>query len=131
MKTTVIIEKASDGTFAAYADKSIDNFLPAGYGDTVEAALEDFGVSIEEMNEIREEEGKKPLSPVFEYRYDIESFFNYFPYLNVSQVGKKAGINPSLMRQYAKGLTKAGQKQYDKIRNTIRAMATELSATTL
>ncbi len=34
MKVTVIIEKAKDGTFAAYADKSIDNFLPAGYGAT-------------------------------------------------------------------------------------------------
>lgn len=131
MKVTVIIEKATDGTFAAYADKSIDNFLPAGYGATVEAALEDFKICIEEMNEIREEENKKSITPTYEYRYDIESFFNYFPYLNVSQVAKKAGINPSLMRQYAKGLTKAGQKQYDKIRNTIRAMANELSVATL
>ena len=66
MKITVIIEKAKDGTFAAYADKSIDNFLPAGYGATEEEAFEDFKICIEEMNEIRKEENKECITPTYE-----------------------------------------------------------------
>lgn len=67
MNKTVIIERASDGRFAAYTDGTIDGFLAAGYGESVADTLEDFRVSIEEMNEIRTEEGNNTLHPKFDY----------------------------------------------------------------
>lgn len=130
MKIEVIIERSSDGLFAAYAEECIGNHGLAGYGDSVEEALEDFNVSVTEMNEMRAEEGLPPVDVEISPKYDIESFFDRFPYLNVSRIAERAGINASLMRQYASGTTKAGQKQYDKIRKAIKAIATELSAAT-
>lgn len=128
MKIEVIVEKSTDGLFAAYSETAIGNFTPAGYGHSVEEALKDFEVSIDDMNAIRIEEGLSPIQGIeLEKRYDIESFFNKFDFLNISKLAERAGINPSLMRQYASGLTKAGQKQYDKIRIAIANIAYDLS----
>lgn len=130
MKTEVIIERGSDGLYAAYTEEMFDNFGLAGYGDSVEEALEDFNVSVSEMNEMRLEEGLPPLQIEIVPKYDIESFFNRFPYLNISKIAERAGINSSLMRQYASGITKAGQKQYEKLRAAVNSIANELSIAT-
>lgn len=130
MKLEVIIERSSDGLFAVYAGKSVDNFGLAGYGDSVAEALDDFNVAVSEMNEDRVRDGKEPLEIEIMPKYDIESFFNRFPYLNISRVAERAGINPSLMRQYVSGVAKAGQKQYDKIRVAVCKIAEELSVAT-
>lgn len=130
MKLEVIIERSSDGLFSAYAEECVGSHGLAGYGDSVAEALEDFQVSIQEMNDMRKEEGLIPVDIEITPKYDIESFFNRFPYLNVSRVADIAGINSSLMRQYASGITKAGQKQYDKIRKAVKSIAQELSAAT-
>lgn len=130
MRIEVIIERSRDGLFAAYAEEVIGKHGLAGYGDSVNEALEDFAISVTEMNEMRAEEGLEPVQIEIIPKYDIESFFNRFPYLNVSKVAERAGINSSLMRQYASGITKAGQKQYDKIRTAIGSIAKELSVAT-
>lgn len=130
MKVEVIIERSSDGLFAAYSEEVIDNFGLAGYGDSVEEAIEDFQVSVDEMNETRQQEGLPSLCIEIVPKYDIESFFNRFSYLNISRVAERAGINSSLMRQYASGVTKAGQKQYEKIRKAISCIAEELATAT-
>lgn len=129
-KIEVIIERSSDGLFAAYAEEMIGNFGLAGYGDSVEEALEDFQVSVDEMNEFRQQDGLPVVNVEIIPKYDIESFFDRFNYLNISRVAEKAGINPSLMRQYASGVVKAGQKQYDKIRNAVSCIAQELTTAT-
>ena len=41
-----------------------------------------------------------------------------------------AGINSSLLRQYASGAAMAGEKQYNKIKDCINRIAHELSAAT-
>ena len=62
--------------------------------------------------------------------YDMQSFFDYFSFLNVTKVAELAGINPSLMRQYTSGVTKKKKKQYDKIRVAVERISKELSAAT-
>ena len=129
MKTTINIERSED-LFTAYATDSVDGYTPAGYGQSVEEAIADLNVCIAEMNELRAQENLPPFPSELDFRYDIESFFNKFSYLIISKVAQLAGINPSLMRQYASGLTKAGQKQYDKIRTAVNCIVRELSAAT-
>jgi hypothetical protein len=51
----------------------------------------------------------------FEYKYDLRSFFNYFSFLNISEVAKRAGINTSLMHQYTSGVKNAGEKTYERL----------------
>ena len=78
----------------------------------------------------RRSKGKDVPELEFTYKYDMQSFFDYFSFLNVTKVAELAGINPSLMRQYTSGVTNAGQKQYDKIRVAVERISKELSAAT-
>jgi len=130
MKVTVIIEKAKDGYYSCYVEDDLPGFGLSGFGESAEAAKEDMLKSYQEMKEIQAEEGKEVPELEFTYKYDMQSFFDYFSFLNVTKVAELAGINPSLMRQYTSGVTNAGQKQYDKIRVAVERISKELSAAT-
>jgi len=127
MKVKVTIEKSSDGTYSAYMEDIFEDFGLAGYGKSAREAIEDFYSSLSETKELLEKRGRIMPELSFSFSYDLQSFFSYFSYLNISKVGEKSGISPSLMRQYASGSAKASQKQYDKIRNSIHSIIHELS----
>ena len=107
MKVTVIMEKASDGYYSCFVEEDLPGFGLAGYGDTAEAAKEDMLKAYEEIKEMQTEEDKEVPELEFTYKYDMQSFFNYFSFLNVTKVAELAGINASLMRQYTSGVTAA------------------------
>ena len=130
MNVTVIIEKAKDGYYSCYVEDDLPGFGLSGFGESAEAAKEDMLKAYQELKEIQAEEGKEVPELEFTYKYDMQSFFDYFSFLNVSKVAELAGINPSLMRQYTSGVANAGQKQYDKIRVAIGKISKELSAAT-
>ena len=124
------MEKAKDGNYSCYVDDDLPGFGLAGFGETAEAAKEDMLEAYEEIKELQAKEGKAVPELEFTYKYDMQSFFDYFSFLNVSRVAELAGINPSLMRQYTSGVANAGQKQYDKIRVAVGKISRELSAAT-
>ena len=130
MKILAIIEKGADGLYSIYSDDMLLNHGLGGYGSSVEEAKADFFESIKEAKEMIIEEGKvlpdgaDAIDVVF--KYDLQSFFNYFSFLNISKIAEVAGINPSLMRQYASGVANVGEKQYDKIRIAIKKIGNEL-----
>jgi len=130
MKVTVIIEKAKDGYYSCYVEDDLPGFGLSGFGESAEAAKEDMLKAYQEIKEIQAEEGKEVPELEFTYKYDMQSFFDYFSFLNVTKVAELAGINPSLMRQYTSGVANAGQKQYDKIRVAVERISKELSAAT-
>ena len=111
MKVTVIIEKAKDGYYSCYVEDDLPGFGLSGFGESAEAAKEDMLKSYQEMKEIQAEEGKEVPELEFTYKYDMQSFFDYFSFLNVTKVAELAGINPALMRKYTSGVDNAGQKQ--------------------
>ena len=124
------MEKAKDGYYSCYVEEDLPGFGLSGFGKTAEEAKRDMLKSYEEIKEMEHSEGKKAPELEFVYKYDMQSFFDYFSFLNVTKVAELAGINPSLMRQYTSGVTNAGQKQYDKIRSAVEKIAKELSAAT-
>lgn len=63
----------------------------------------------------------------FSYQYDLASFFEVFKQLKISSIAEMAGLNPSLVRQYAKGLAFASDKQVAKIQTAIKKLSEELS----
>lgn len=130
MKATVIIEKAKDGYYSCYVEDDLPGFGLSGFGETAEEAKKDMLKAYQEIKEIQAEEGKKVPVLEFTYKYDMQSFFDYFSFLNVTKIAELSGINPSLMRQYTSGVANAGQKQYDKIRVAIGKISKELSAAT-
>ena len=127
MKATVIVEKNPDGTYSAYMEEDMPDFGLAGYGNSAKEAIDDFYAAVDETAQYMQSNGKEMPELIFSFLYDLQSFFSYFSYLNISKVGEKSGISPSLMRQYASGASKAGPKQYEKIRRTIGEMVSELS----
>ena len=66
-----------------------------------------------------------------EYKYDLQSFFNYFEWINISKFAKYAGINESKMRQYKIGAAYAGEKTKEKILVAIQKMSADLAAVSL
>lgn len=127
MKAKVTVEKSADGSYAAFMEDDMPDFGLAGYGETAKEAIDDFRVSVDETKEYLSSQGKDMPDLEFEFHYDLKSFFSYFSYLNISKVGEKSGISPSLMRQYVSGSSQASERQYDKIRHTIKEMVHELS----
>ena len=85
---------------------------------------------LEDALEDLREQGKEVGAVEFTYKYDMQSFFDYFSFLNISEVGRRAGINPSLMRQYATGAKIAGEKTYGKLSAFMSHITEELKAAT-
>ena len=130
MKATIVIEKGTDGMYSCYMRDEMEHFGLSGYGTSVEEAKSDLLAAYEEIKALEQEEGRDVPELQFVYKYDIQSFFNYFSFLNVSKVAERAGINPSLMRQYTSGTANAGQRQYEKLRAAVRGFAKEFSLAT-
>ena len=130
MEVTAIMEKSKDGLYSCYVEEELPGFGLSGFGSTAEEAKEDMMKVYEEMKSMFEEEGKSMPELHITYKYDLQSFFDYFSFLNVSKVAELAGINPSLMRQYTSGTANAGQKQYDKVKSAVRKISKELAAAT-
>lgn len=124
------MEKATDGYYSCYVDEELPGFGLMGHGDTAEEAKKDMLTAYEEIKEVFREEGKQVPELEFVYKYDMQAFFNYFSFLNITKIGEMAGINSSLLRQYASGAAMAGQKQYDKIKDCISRITRELSTAT-
>jgi predicted RNase H-like HicB family nuclease len=130
MKTTALIERGKDGTFGIFTPDIEHTII--GDGNTVEEAKADFENSVEEMILSYTETGRKipdELKDIqFVYKYDIASMFNYYNWINVSQFARKAGINPSLMRQYRMGKTYISESQIGKIESALHSLGNELAA---
>lgn len=120
VKAVVTIEKGSDGFF--WCRTEIGNGGYNGCGKTVEAAKEDLALCMEDAREAGDLQDGIDL----EYKYDLQSFFNYFSYFNINEVARRAGINPSLLRQYSSGCKKAGEKTYERLSDCFRSIKKDL-----
>lgn len=130
MKVNVIFEMAKDGGCSCYMADEVPGVGLTGYGNSPHEAKADLLQAYREINSLFVEQGREPVELEFVYHYDMKSFFEYFDFLNVSRVARRAGINPSLMRKYTSGVANAGEGQYLKLHNAIQQMAAELSAAT-
>jgi len=97
-----------------------------GSGATVAEAKADFENSVTEVLAYYAETGE-PLPEelqgvTFEYKYDTASVFNELECINITKFAKLAGIYPSTMRQYARGLAYISEKQAQKIENALHSL---------
>lgn len=126
-KVTIQVEKGKqEKNFSCFMVEELPDFALAGYGNTAKQAIEDMYVAQKEIKEILEEEGKKMPELEFVFRFDIGSFFDYYSYLNMSGVAKKAGVNASLMRQYAMGIHEPSQKRKQQILDCLHQISQEM-----
>lgn len=126
MKVTVIIEKASDGWFSCYMEEDVRGMGLTGSGESAAEAKADMLEAYEEIKAMTKDEGMEAPDLEFTYKYDMVSFFNYFDVINISKLAEKAGMNSSLLRRYSKGITRASQKQYERIEQAVKEIGSEL-----
>lgn len=108
-----IIEKGESDGYCIYAANGEPLFAN---GMTEKEAKDDFFSLVPEQAEyIKEKTGSYPewysKDMEIEFRYDMTAFFEAFPFINATELAKAIGINPSLMRRYKSGISKAGEKQ--------------------
>ena len=129
MSTVVVtIAQAADGTYWCHTEQDVYGGGLNGAGKTVKEAKDDLMLCLEEARQDYVERGGEPYPVEFRYQYDLQSFFEYFSFLNVTDIAKRAGINPSLMRQYSRGIKNAGEKTYSRLSKCISNITQELSA---
>ena len=128
-KAVIIIEKGLDGGYSVFPSDDIQSAI-IGDGETVEEAKADFLNSFEEVVRFLKEDGlpipEDMQDVVFEFRYDLSSLFNYFSFINVTQLAKALGINPSLMRQYKSGNTYISEQQINRIEEGIHRLGKQM-----
>lgn len=131
MKTTALIEKDDYG-YGIFTPELKTTII--GEGKSVTEAKEDFFNSYKEVLECCEEAGDVPDELVgleFEFKYDISSLFNEFPFINATKFAQYIGISPSLMRHYKVGDTYISEAQAKKIESGLRQCAEKLLAVNL
>ncbi len=62
----------------------------------------------------------------FEVVYDLTSFFENHSYLNITEIAKRADINPGLMRQYTSGIKFPSEDRVKIIEKAIKEIGKEL-----
>lgn len=129
-KIKVIVEQAKDGSFWCHTEDGIGRVGLNSCGETVAAAKQDLMDCLALAKVDAKENGEVFPDVEFEYKYDLQSFFNYFSFLNVSEIAKRAGVNPSLMRQYSKGIKQAGEKTYERLAHCMNEIKKDLVAAT-
>ena len=133
MKILAIVEKNDNGFYQISCEQDLKGFHFGGFGNSVEEAKADFMESIDEALEMIAENSQEVPSEEIQvvFKYDLESFFNYFDWINVTQLARIAGINESKMRQYKAGLAFASDRTARKIMTTVHRIGAELQSAVL
>ncbi len=124
----LIIERNDGHYWGRIEDKG---FMPTGQGKTIDALMENVKESIKDYLDHEGKNDKKwnriNLDKiVFDLHYDVEAFFEEFDYLKITSIARKAGINESLLRQYATGSKYPSADQVKKIETSIHELAGKL-----
>lgn len=130
---SVIVEPGKDGFGVTFKTIGLENIT--SFGETLEEAKENAKDAIEEMIAYYKETGQE-LNEIlknyekgkvkFRYSYLLKYYFKEFAYLNVTKLAATMGINPSLLRQYDKGIAKASEEKFLEIRNGLKKVGKEL-----
>ena len=116
---TFYIEKV-EGGYTGYAK----DFSILTEGDTIK---EVYANAREALAEQCEETGENPADFDVVFHYDIPTFFEVYPVVNVSALGKLVGMNNSLISQYISGKKIPGPKQRLRIESGIHRLGHELA----
>ncbi len=133
MKINIIIEKGKNEFWGRIEGFE---FLPVTTGANIAEIEENLRMLIADYIE-HEGQNDKRWKQVdagkitFDLHYDLRAFFDEYKFLNVSSIADLAGINPSLVRQYAKGIKYPSTAQAKKVEAVIHDLAKKLNRVSL
>lgn len=123
---TVVIEKTDTG-FSAYA-KDFSGMATVGetFSELKENINEVFEMQVEYLQE--KDSSIKPEDFEINYAVDLEQFFEYFSVINKTAFAERyAKVNPSLFRQYTRGLTPLSSDKLKQISDGLHKLADEIN----
>ena len=126
-KIKVIVETGKDlfSCFMVGKDSGLAGLH--GDGKSARKAIDDFYLCYEEEKQYFQEQGKEAPDLEFEFIFDIGAFFSYY-LINVTGFAEYAGMNASLLRQYACGLKSPSKNTIGKIRDAIDKYKKDIDA---
>lgn len=128
-RVQVYVEKAEDGTYWGTTE-NLEGVVSA-YGSTLAELKNElnkvFAEHLEVARELEEDWVSKYDTGVeFEYKMDLEGFFDLIPEVKIGSIAEKAKINSSLLRQYKTGKANASEDQTKKIEKAVHDLGKEL-----
>jgi hypothetical protein len=126
VKTSVTFETQNDHSFSCIVDHEFENYGLIGYGKTAREAEEDVYTEIEEMRKI---DGRTDVADIeiTERKFDVGSFFSYYPFFNISSFARFTGLNPAQVRQYASGVRQPTAQKKQQLNDAIQSVIATLS----
>ena len=94
-------------------------------GRTAREAMDDMYVAVREYKEMKAEEGKEFPDVEFDFRFDVGSFFDYYP-IDITAFAKYIGMNASVLRQYVTGIREPKEATIKRIREGINKLSEDL-----
>ncbi|RXK81465.1 MerR family transcriptional regulator [Filimonas effusa] len=134
MKLQVIIEKGDD-VYAGRVEGRKD-FLPVTMADDIPGVLQNLKELIEDYKK-HEGKGDKFWDKInvenleFDLVYDLQVFFQEHEYLNIAAIARRAGMNETLLRQYARGYKFPSAEQAKRIEAIVHSIASELQSVSI
>lgn len=117
-----VIEKGKDG-YGAYREEA--GGVIATMGNTVQEIKKNI---LEAYNLFACETGKSEIiEDQVNLKYDLASFFDFYKEINVSALGKRIGMQKSVLSAYKNGNRTPSDKQVKKILTGIKDLGKELS----
>lgn len=125
-KVLAIVERGKGKrNFACWSPENVDNCMLVGYGGTAREAMQDIKLTVQEEKEEKAEEGKTFPDVEFDFRFDVGSFFDYYP-IDMTAFAKYIGMNASVLRQYATGIRVPKEETIKRIREGIDKLSRDL-----
>jgi hypothetical protein len=129
MKTIKVILERGSGDLWGRVEESDFSFFTTG--NTVDEIINNLKELVSDFieNEGADNPNWNKVSIdnlTFEVEYDLTDFFELYSSLKISTIAKYAGINESLMRQYASGIKYPSTQQVKKIEDVIHQLANNL-----
>lgn len=125
---TIVLEKGDNELWG-----SIDapGFLLTSVGTSVEEVtrnLRDLVADFleHEGKDMSEWQGVRETDITYTHEYDLTALFDVFTAIKISAIADSAGINQSLMRQYATGKKRPSERQAAKIETAVRQLGERL-----
>lgn len=129
MKLEVIIEKNENMLWGYIAEKG--DFLPGARARTIREVLKNLKIVIRDYQQHEgREDGywKKVILEKIDWVicYNLQAFFLEHDYLNIAAIARRAGLSPSLVRDYKAGVRHPSEMQVRKLEHAIREIAESL-----
>ncbi len=99
------------------------NFI-ATEGETFEDIKQNI---IEAVNLAFENKGFIYTIEEIQFKYDLESFFDFYKVINAKALSERIGMNQSLLAQYIKGIKKPSAIQTQRILQGVQQIGKELT----